>query len=107
MSSTAGIVDLLFGYFKLEENYKPMGFVPPRMEKAGWDHLSYKSRSGSSNLCQTHQRIREVLISYCNKIRTLILSSEALSLGKIKTKTITGKHLLLAFIQLKFFEHFC
>lgn len=42
---------------------------------------------------------------YTTHIKSLIINSEALKCGKIKSKTITGRHLLLCFSQLKLIKH--
>jgi len=41
---------------------------------------------------------------YNTHIKDLILNKEALKYAKIKSQSITGKHLLLAYSQLKFFK---
>jgi hypothetical protein len=41
---------------------------------------------------------------YNTHVKDLILNKSALNFGKIKTKSITGKHLLIAYSQLKFFK---
>jgi len=46
----------------------------------------------------------EFIIMYNTHIKDLILNKEALKYGKIKTKSITGKHLLIAYSQLMFFR---
>lgn len=47
-------------------------------------------------------KIVEYFLAYNNHIKELILNKAALQYGKIKSKSITGKHLLLAYSQLKF-----
>lgn len=42
----------------------------------------------------------EFILMYNTHIKDLILNSEALKCGKIKSKSITGKHLLLCYSQL-------
>jgi hypothetical protein len=44
------------------------------------------------------------VIMYNEIIKKLILGKEALNYGKIKSKSITAKHLVTAFSQLKFFK---
>ncbi len=41
---------------------------------------------------------------YNTHVKELILNKGALSFGKIRSKSITGKHLLNAYSQLKFFR---
>lgn len=41
---------------------------------------------------------------YNEYIKKLILAKEALNYGKIKSKSITGKHLVIAYSQLKLFK---
>ena len=43
----------------------------------------------------------EFLMMYNTHIKELILNKAALNYGKIKAKSITGKHLLIAYSQLK------
>lgn len=47
-------------------------------------------------------KLVEYLTAYSNHVKELILNKGALNYGKIKSKSITGKHLLLAYSQLKF-----
>lgn len=46
----------------------------------------------------------EFIIMYNTHVKDLILNKEALKYGKIKTKSVTGKHLLIAYSQLMFFR---
>lgn len=46
-------------------------------------------------------KVMEFLIVYNENIRKLILGKEALNYGKIKSKSITAKHLVTAYSQLK------
>lgn len=46
----------------------------------------------------------EYLMMYNTHIKELILNKGALNYGKIKSKSITGKHLLIAYSQLKFIK---
>jgi hypothetical protein len=41
---------------------------------------------------------------YNTHVKDLILNKAALNYGKIKSKSITGKHLLIAYSQLKFIK---
>ena len=50
------------------------------------------------------KRIEEYLLTYINHIKDLILNKNALNYGKIKSKSITGKHLMLTYSQLKFMK---
>lgn len=43
---------------------------------------------------------------YNQYVKDLILKSEALKFNKIKTKTITARHLLVAYVQLKIIDLF-
>lgn len=46
-------------------------------------------------------KIGEYFSAYSSHVRDLILNKGALNYGKIKSKSITGKHLLIAYSQLK------
>ena len=41
---------------------------------------------------------------YNTHVKELILNKGALAFGKVRSKSITGKHLLIAYSQLKFFR---
>jgi hypothetical protein len=43
---------------------------------------------------------------YCQLLKDLILKNEALKFGKITTKAITAKHLVIAYIQLSVVDIF-
>jgi len=49
-------------------------------------------------------KVMEFIIMVNENIRKLILGKEALNYGKIKSKSITGKHLVTAYAQLRFFR---
>lgn len=46
-------------------------------------------------------KVMEFLVMYNSHVKELILNKGALNYGKIKSKSITGKHLLIAYSQLK------
>lgn len=49
-------------------------------------------------------KVMEFIIMYNENIKKLIIGKEALNYGKIKSKSITAKHLVTAYSQLKFFK---
>lgn len=51
-------------------------------------------------------KLTELLLMYVQFIRDLILKGEALKLGKINAKSITAKHLVITYIQLRLIDIF-
>jgi hypothetical protein len=49
-------------------------------------------------------KVMEFIIMVNENIKKLILGKEALNYGKIKSKSITAKHLVTAYAQLRFFR---
>jgi hypothetical protein len=51
-------------------------------------------------------KLTELIINYNQLIKDLILKEEALKFGKITTKTITAKQLIIVYIQLQVIHTF-
>lgn len=82
ISSTLGVIELVQGYLEWAEE-------PGEVESVG---------STVSN------KAMQFFMMYNTHVKDLILNKSALNYGKIKSKSITGKHLLIAYSQLKFIK---
>jgi hypothetical protein len=68
--------------------------------------LEWVDEAGEGELLESTvlSKIMEFIIMYNENIKKLILQKEALNYGKLKSKSITGKHLVTAYSQLKLFK---
>lgn len=67
-------------------------------------YLELYDETGETDMDQKYElqaRITEIILMYNQYIKDLILKSEAVKLGKIKSKSITAKHLVTAYAQLQ------
>lgn len=51
-------------------------------------------------------KLTELIVMYCQYLKDLIVKGDALKLGKITTKAITAKHLVVAYIQMQVIDAF-
>ena len=69
-------------------------------------YLEWVEEAGEGELLESTvlSKVMEFIIMYNEYIKKLILAKEALNYGRIKSKSITGKHLVIAYSQLKLFK---